>query len=69
LTKRENGAPRGGIPSPSCVLLILSSATRITPLIGVCLSSKWDEAHRKKQGEDVVTYVEPLLRSNDVSRR
>ena len=25
-----------------------------------------DKAHRKKQGAGVVTYVKPLLRSNDV---
>ena len=28
-----------------------------------------DKAHRKKQGEDVVTYVEPLLRRNAVLRK
>ena len=27
------------------------------------------KAHRKKQGDCVVTYAEPLLRSNDASRK
>ena len=28
-----------------------------------------DKAHRKKQGEGVVPYVEPLLRSNEVCEK
>ena len=37
--------------------------------LGVCSKSKHREAHRKKQGAGVVTYVKPLLRSNEAGRR